>query len=120
MKNGLPQYSRWYIGEVSGSYSKASQNKPILKDESAHKCIQCSNPGGCKYPNATGGRYSADYFEAQKVGNGQDRKCQKCRICKMGTEVVDTDCGEGGGDTDRTCCVCSACPDGTYKGFGEL
>ena len=30
-KPGLPQYSRWYIGEVSGSYTKASQNKPILK-----------------------------------------------------------------------------------------
>ncbi len=117
-KPGLPQYSRWYIGEVGGSYTKASENKPILKDESAHKCIQCSNPGGCKYPNATGGRYSADYFEAQKCGNGQDRKCQKCRICKMGTEVVDTDCGEGGGDTDRTCCICSACPDGTYKVYG--
>ena len=56
-----------------------------MKDEEAHKCIQCSNPGGCKYPNAAGGRYSADYFESQKCGNGKEHfsfvfswvKCQK-------------------------------------------
>lgn len=117
-KPGLPQYSKWYIGEVGGSFTSKSENKPIMKDEEAHKCTQCSNPGGCKYPNAAGGRYSADYFESQKCGNGKDRVCTKCRICKMGSEIVDTDCGEGGGDTDRTCCVCSACPEGTYKVYG--
>ena len=117
-KPGLPQYSRWYIGEVGGSYSKSSENKPIRMNEDAHNCTQCSNPGGCKYPNANGGKYSADYFESQKCADGQDRKCQKCRVCKMGSEVVDTDCGEGGGDVDRTCCVCSSCPNGTYKVYG--
>ena len=77
-----------------------------------------SNPGGCRYPNETGGKYSADYFELQKCRNGADRICKKCRICKMGLEVVDTDCGEGGGASDRTCCACSECPDGTYKVYG--
>ena len=36
----------------------------------------------------------------------------------MGLEVVDTDCGEGGGASDRTCCVCSECPEGSYKVYG--
>ena len=113
---GLPQFSAWYIGEVGGSYSMKTPT--AIKDDDIKQCIQCSNPGGCRYPNETGGKYSADYFEMQKCRDGSDRICKKCKTCKMGLEVVDTDCGEGGGASDRTCCACSECPDGTYKVYG--
>jgi len=116
-KPGLPDLSEWYIGEIGGSFSKDLPK--VTKNQTLNQqCTQCSNPGGCKYPNATGGKFSSDYYESQKCENGKDRICKKCRTCKMGLEVVETDCGEGGGKSERTCCMCSDCPDGTYKVYG--
>lgn len=116
VKPGLPQFSEWYIGEVGGSFSKDLEG--VIKNGPNKECMQCSNPGGCRYPNETGGKYSADYFEFQKCEDGKDRICKKCKTCKMGMEVVESDCGEGGGANDRSCCACSECPDGTYKVYG--
>ena len=115
---GLPDFSEWYITGIGGSYSQSEKMGRVTKNQKSQQCTQCSNPGGCKYPNETGGTYSSDYYELQKCGEGLDRICKKCRTCKMGLEVVDTDCGEGGGAQERTCCSCSECPNGTYKVYG--
>ena len=116
-KPGLPAFSEWYIGEIGGSFSKDLPK--VTKNQTINQqCTQCSNPGGCKYPNAEGGKFSADYFEFQKCKDGKDRICKKCKTCKMGLELADSGCGEGGGKSDRSCCLCSDCPDGTYKVFG--
>ena len=113
-KPGLPEFSAWYINEVGGSYSH--QTPGAVKDG---EIKQCTNVVILVVVDILiGGKYSADYFELQKCRNGADRICKKCKICKMGLEVVDTDCGEGGGESDRTCCACSECPDGTYKVYG--
>ena len=118
-KPGLPNHSAWYIGTIGGSYSKnlPTHKKKKLSDEPPDetKCTMCSFPAGCKYPD---GKFSSNYYEQQACGDGKDRICKKCRTCKMGLEVVDTDCGEGGGKNDRSCCACTECPDGTYKVYG--
>jgi len=116
-KPGLLQYSEWYIGEVGGSFADGSTPK-MDKNSANIGCKRCSNPGGCRYPNATNGKYSTDYFEKQTCKGDKDRICKKCKTCKMGREVVQTDCGEGGGKNDRSCCICSECKDGTYKVYG--
>ena len=92
-KPGLPDFSEWYIADVAGSFSSGSDLGKVKKNQpNPQQCTQCSNPGGCRYPNETGGKYSADYFELQKCEDGKDRICKKCRTCKMGVDdmaVVD-------------------------------
>ena len=115
-KEGIAADNQWYIGGIGGSYSAGG--KEVRLNEPNKGCTICSEPNGCRYPDVEGGKYSADYFEQTSCGNGQDRKCKKCRTCKMGLEVVETDCGEGGGASERICNKCSECEDGHYKVYG--
>ena len=113
---GMPEFSAWYKTDGGGTFKDSTvQNSNQQKLE---VCKRCSEPLGCRYPKENDYKYSGNYFESQSCGNGNDRTCQKCTDCGMGTEVVQTDCGEGGGASDRQCCGCTPCPDGTYKVFG--
>ncbi len=79
-------------------------------------CKACSFHAGCRYDEL--GRARDTHFEAQSCINGNDRICKACRVCKMGTEYVETGCGEGGIKNDTKCAKCSKCKEGTFKVAG--
>ena len=76
----LPDFSEWYITDIGGSYSRSDEMGRVKKNQKSQQCTQCSNPGGCRYPNETDGKYSADYFECCFVF--LSLKCNKFLLIK--------------------------------------